>query len=429
MPTVYDWSPFLDAVNGQTAQWGQRNQVNNMIDVLSGKPQNPNTGFPAQDQRMMAATQGQNQLGGISPQVLQMLRSAPPQVSLPMLLQLGTRQNKYSTEVRYDQNGRAFVQDDLGNTKFLDGISARDKMEIVNGRAVNPYQVKPDTIIPLQDDPNKAFHADGKANVPFQDYEKAKVSAQQAPQWANINLARQRLAMQEKGIIEPETLGFMADQVLAGDKSAFANIGRGAQGAENLSALRGEVMRRAKARGLGGADVAALNAEFAGLQAGERTLGNRTANIEMAASEARNLMPLVLEASGKVPRTQYPSLNALLMAADQGTGGEEVVTFGVAVNGLINTYARAISPTGTPTVSDKDHARELLSKAWSNGQINAAVAQMDKEIAAAQKSPGQVRGAFRSAISGKDAGHAAVPDAPGSGPAATGGWSIKPKGQ
>lgn len=264
---------------------------------------------------------------------------------------------------------------------------------------------------PDKPNPNQPFNPDGSPNKAYQDYERAKMEAQQAPQWANYGLAKAKADRQGSGLIEPEVLIFMAQQALAGDKSVYTNIGRGAQGAENLAALRQEVMRQASARGLGGSDLAALNAEFAGLQAGERTLGNRTANIEMAANEARNLMPLVLEASARVPRTQYPSLNALLLAADQGTGGENVVTFGVAVNGLINTYARAISPTGVPTVSDKDHARELLSKAWSAGQVKAAVAQMDKEIVAAQKSPGQVRGAFRSAISGKDTGHAPYPDA------------------
>ena len=48
------------------------------------------------------------------------------------------------------------------------------------------------------------------------------------------------------------------------------------------AALRNEVTRLAQQRGLKGSDVAALNAEFAGLTAGERTLGNRTANIEIA---------------------------------------------------------------------------------------------------------------------------------------------------
>lgn len=234
----------------------------------------------------------------------------------------------------------------------------------------------------------------------------------QAPQWANYNLAKQRLEMQQKGILDPDTRGFMADQVLAGDKSAFANIGRGAQGAENLAALRQEVMKRAQARGLGGADLAALNAEFSGLQAGERTLGTRTANIEMAASEVQQLAPLALQASNAVNRTQYPSLNALELAAKRGTGDENVVRLNQSVNALVNTYARAVSPSGQPTVNDKNHAREILDAAYSKGQFAAAIDQMQKEIAAARRSPASVRGEFRGAISGSNPGLASVPDAP-----------------
>lgn len=266
--------------------------------------------------------------------------------------------------------------------------------------------------------PNQPFNADGTPNAAYQKYEADKAKAAQAPAWANVQIARDKLKSVESGKIDPDTIDFMASQVLAGDKSPFQNLGRGTQGAENIAALRNRVMTQAKARGLGGADLAALNAEFAGLQAGERTLGTRTANVEMASTEAQQLIPLALSASKAVSRTQYPTINSVVMAAQEGTGDENVVRLGVAVNGLVNTYARAISPTGTPTVSDKDHAREILNKAWSSGQFSAGVDQMQKEIAAARKSPGAVRGEFRGAISGNASGAAAVPDALGGQPAA-----------
>lgn len=447
--TTYDWSPFFQAVNNATTQWGQRNQVNSMIDGLSGTPgtaaspasslgsqaaQLPMGGSTQVDASLPAlpATAGTpGPLSDLNPQILQMLRNAPPSVSLPLLLKLGTEQHKYSQTPLYDQQGRAFVTDDQANVKYLDGVKARDKAEFVNGQAVNPYQTTPGTVIPKQNDPNKPFNADNTPNKAYQDYEAQIERAKQGPAWANVDIQKQKLARTDAGLIDPDSLGMMADQVLAGDKSPFQNLGRGTQGAENIASLRKEVMVRAKSRGLGGADLASLNAEFAGLTAGERTLGNRTANIEMAASEAQNLMPIALAASKAVSRTQYPTLNKLQLAIQQGTGDENVVKLGVAVNGLVNTYARAISPTGNPTVSDKDHAREILDKAWSNGQFDAAVGQMQQEIAAARKSPGSVRGEFRNAISGHQGGYAAVPDAPGAGapPPASGGWSIKLVGQ
>lgn len=143
MPTVYDWSPLFGAIDNAANQWGQRNQVNNIIDALSGKPANPNTGFPAQDQRMMAATQGPNALAGVNPQMLQMLRTAPPQVSLPLLLQLGTKQPEYGP-TEYDQTGKAFVRDkNTATIKYLDGISARPEIGVADGVAYDKHGIKP----------------------------------------------------------------------------------------------------------------------------------------------------------------------------------------------------------------------------------------------------------------------------------------------
>ena len=206
-------------------------------------------------------------------------------------------------------------------------------------------------------------------------------------------------------LLSDEDARFMAEQYLAGDRTVVQNMGRGAQGGENIIRFRRAISQVAKEKGMKGPDVAAKIAEFEGVKAGERTLGNRTANIEMAVTEAQNMAPLALQASEKVDRTKYPTLNAALLAAEKGAGGEDVVRLGVATNSLINIYARAISPTGVPTVSDKDHARELLSSAWSKGQYKAGVDQLMQELSAARKAPGSVRKEFREAVStGGEAG-------------------------
>jgi hypothetical protein len=200
--------------------------------------------------------------------------------------------------------------------------------------------------------------------------------------------------------LSPDDLDFMARQALTGDTSVFAGLGYGSAGAQNRSLLRSKITQVAKEQGIKPADVAALNAQFFGTKAGERTLGTRTANIGMAVAEATQLMPLALAASEKVNRTQFPTLNSILMAGEKGVGDENVVRLGIATNSLINTYARAINPTGIPTVSDKDHARELLVNAWSKGQYAAGVNQLKLEMDAAKQSPGIVREEFRTSISG-----------------------------
>lgn len=192
-----------------------------------------------------------------------------------------------------------------------------------------------------------------------------------------------------------DDLKFMARQYLAGDKSVLQNLGRGAQGARDVVALRRAIRTEAEEKGMKPDEVASTIAEFEGLKAGERSLGTRTAQAGMAVNEASQFADLALQASNAVDRTKYPSFNKILQAAEKGTGDPNIVRFGAYNNSLINAYARAISPSGTPTVSDKDHAREMLATAFSKGQYAAVVDAMKKEMAAAQKSPSMVREEFR----------------------------------
>lgn len=226
---------------------------------------------------------------------------------------------------------------------------------------------------------------------------------------------------------DDETIAEMAKQARAGDTSVFTNIGRGAQGPENLARLRKAIVQQNKEDGVSGSEQALRNAEFFGVKAGQRTIGTKGANIEMAATEFNQVLPVVQQASAAVPRTNYPDLNKIIQIGEAKTGDPNVVKFGGGVNTLINLYARAISPTGSPTVSDKDHAREILSAAWSQGQFDAAVGMMQQEIKAALASPEKVRDEMRSRFL-KGQGAAPVgypaPGAPASGPVKVDGYVI-----
>ena len=121
----------------------------------------------------------------------------------------------------------------------------------------------------------------------------------------------------------------------------------------------------------------------------------------MAVSEAKNTFPLVRQASAALPRTEFVPVNRALQAAQTNTGDPRVVALGTAINTSINAYARAISPTGVPTVADKEHARELLSTASTPDQLNAVLNVMEKEMAAAQKAPTEVMARQKARISGR----------------------------
>ena len=211
--------------------------------------------------------------------------------------------------------------------------------------------------------------------------------------------------------LSPLSLSSMADQYLAGDKSVFQNLGRGAQGAANVVALRDEVYATAKERGMTGSEVASAMAEFAGYTAGQRAIGTRGANVSMAGEEARSMGNLVISTSRAVDRSSFPDWNAVTNSFEARTGGTEVKDFAAALNSYINVYSRAIAPSGQgPTVSDKEHARELLQTAFSHGQVESVMRILNTEIDLALAAPDTVKRKYREKFTGKKSAEPAVSD-------------------
>jgi len=123
----------------------------------------------------------------------------------------------------------------------------------------------------------------------------------------------------------------------------------------------------------------------------------------LAAAEAQKTFPLVRQASSALGRSQFVPVNRAIQAAQTNTGDPRVIALGTALNTSVNAYARAISPSGTPTVSDKEHARELLSTANTPEQLEAVLGMMEKEMSAARQAPKEVMAGQRERISGKSA--------------------------
>lgn len=202
--------------------------------------------------------------------------------------------------------------------------------------------------------------------------------------------------------LDPKTLDFMAQQALAGDVSVYQNLGRGMQGARNLVALRNRIQQMAGQQGVSPTELATRGAEYQGLKAGERVLGGRTATFGMAVNEAMQMADLVTQASNQFQRGNYPLANIALRSYETQTGDTNVVKFGAALNSFINAYARAISPTGVPTVADKEHARQMLNTAQTKDQVDAVIGQLKLEMEAAGRAPGMVRQEFRKGMMGTE---------------------------
>lgn len=100
------------------------------------------------------------------------------------LLEQELKQPTWSTSPQYDENGRGILFNDRGQSKPA-GISARDKLENVNGIWQNPYKQGENSFAPQ--DPNKPFGMGPNGVVPntaYQNYELGKAKASQP----NINV-------------------------------------------------------------------------------------------------------------------------------------------------------------------------------------------------------------------------------------------------
>jgi len=136
------------------------------------------------------------------------------------------------------------------------------------------------------------------------------------------------------------------------------------------------------------ANLLELGVSAGGAMASEKSLATQTAKMSTAANEANKMVDVVRGLSNKVDRGEFPSINAISNAVAKGTGNKEIVQLNTSINALVNSYARAISPTGQPTVSDKNHARDIINSAYSQGQMGAILDVMQQEMAIARQAAG-----------------------------------------
>lgn len=267
-----------------------------------------------------------------------------------------------------EKTPQGFTQDDNGNLHFMPG-----------GPADPAYQR---LLAAQKNDPN-AVHVLGKGGELYKLDEKG-----------NPTIVHKNESDADASLDDATTKA-MAAQYLAGDKSVMQNLGRGAQGSANIVKLRTEIYKQAGDAGLDGKAIVNNFNEQAGNLAGQRSIGTRSANISLAANEANNMIPIALEASAKVPRGEWMPWNKMVQAYQTGTSSPELARFVAATNSLVNSYVRAVSPSGVPTDSMREHAYSMLNSAQSPKAYEAVTSIMQDEMKAAMQAPGQVRKELR----------------------------------
>lgn len=182
--------------------------------------------------------------------------------------------------------------------------------------------------------------------------------------------------------LDPETADFMADQALAGDKSVFTNLGRGAQGSKNILALRTSIMRKAREQSLSGSDMAQINASFAAATSEARAIGTRSGAANTAAIEVPRMATMSTDAYAALPRGDFVPFNKLRRLVDHNLSSADQSTAYTADVGLITAWARALNPQGTPRLADIERGEKLLNTASSAAAHDAVVKQMVREAEA-----------------------------------------------
>lgn len=123
-----------------------------------------------------------------------------------------------------------------------------------------------------------------------------------------------------------------------------------------------------------------INLEQTRQTSGARTGGVTQQNLEMAGQEARGMINVARNAAADLDLSDFKTLNQLTRWLGGQLGNPKYAALNTAINSLINSYARAINPRGVPTVSDKQHAREILDSAMAKGNLEAAFTMMETEI-------------------------------------------------
>ena len=219
---------------------------------------------------------------------------------------------------------------------------------------------------------------------------------------------KQRLAQETAtGALTPETTDLLAQTYIKTGTLPPLGMGKAAAG------LRQTILNRAAQISMGGganpdgtvkpnvsAEDAASNivqnkSSLIGNRASERTLGTNLANIVAAGSEAEKMINIAQTYATKINPTDYPVINTAGNYIAKNSGDPTQAGLATSLNSLVNAYARAINPKGVATVSDKNHAREVINTSMASGQFNEVFSVMRQEMAAAQAAPEEARAKIR----------------------------------
>lgn len=203
--------------------------------------------------------------------------------------------------------------------------------------------------------------------------------------------AEQKAARSQDALLTPDDLKPMVEAYIAGDKTQLTNVGRGAQGPENLTLFRHAWAAELKARGLTGVDQVAAFVRLSSDLREAGAIGTRVGAIEVSDAEAKRVASLVTTAYEKLPREQFRPFNELQSLVENKRNSKEQAAALAADFALVTAYARALNPSGVPRESDINAGKALLSLSDSQESHAATINQMLMELDQIKLATGDAR--------------------------------------
>src|SRR5260221_159699 len=220
-----------------------------------------------------------------------------------------------------------------------------------------------------------------------------RISDQERAAAAKIKLA-------EGGKFTEEDASWLAEQYIAGDKSVMVGLGRGAQGPQNIIMVRHAIANEAKAQGMKPADLPARLAEYTGFGSEQRALGTQQANVEMASSEAQQMIANARGASDDtaVSRAHALGWNKIEQWSEKQVQDPKLASLKAATTAVVNTWTRAINPKSFATVSSNEHGYELLNQAQDKATYDAVLDRFQQETEASLEAPASAKARLHDAF-------------------------------
>jgi hypothetical protein len=143
------------------------------------------------------------------------------------------------------------------------------------------------------------------------------------------------------------------------------------------------------------AQITEWEAERAGAKAEATAVGRRAGGLAVAVQEAHDTVPNVLAAAQKSAGRGLATWNAAENRWKVEKGDPDFAYYVQQLNSLINVYGRVISGGGKGTVSDLEHARQMLNPNMPLSAVEGSLRGFSREIDIAEKAPEKVRARMR----------------------------------